>query len=329
MFEAMLLVTVGAQAQSVSGGGEVKPIPAEWAKAFGALRSDPIPEKLTRNSHYWVSDEKRHDLFREAIKDSGGVFIGLGTDQNYLMAGWARPEVLIPFDFDEMIINLHFVFRVFFLECETAEQFIAMWEEERFEQNKALILERYKDRSKKSQKDLVRAYKTARKYVRSRMRRIVKSFGRLDVPTFLSDPEQYRYIRGMFKAGRVFPIRGDLTAMRTMKDVAAATRKSGLTIRTLYLSNAEQYFKYTDQYRQNIIDLPYDDRSIVIRTAGKRTEWAADGLYEYVVQSGENNKTWMLSKRTYNVWTIVQARKVNRKTGGSVVTKLPETKKKK
>ena len=120
-----IAATPAAQADSCkenSGSGSIGPIPKAWADAFNAVRADPKPDKLTKDSHFFVSDEQRHDLFRQDVKNLGGVFIGLGTDQNYLMAAWARPEVLVPLDFDQMVVNLHFAFRVIFLNAKTKEE---------------------------------------------------------------------------------------------------------------------------------------------------------------------------------------------------------------
>ena len=304
--------------------GGMSPIPSDWLSAFSAVEADPHPEKLTRDSHYWISDERRHDLFRETINNSGGVFIGLGTDQNYLMAAWAKPEILVPLDFDQMVVNIHYVFRAIFLNAKTPNDFVAMWSEDQYASTKALLKQAYADKSESFQKGILRAFKMGGKFIRRRLVRIVKSFGRLGVPTFLSDRSQYQYIVDMFKNNRVFPVRGDLTAQKTVKQVGEAARKCGLTIRTLYLSNAEQYFKFSDDYRSNMLSLPFDERSMVIRTAGTKKPWTADGVYDYVSQTGENFKKWIAHERTYNVWTIVQARKVNKKTGFSTVTKLPE-----
>ncbi len=312
---------VGAKRASA---GLLEPIPDSWKEAFGALRPDPRPEKLTRNSHYWISDEKRHDLFQSAIANTGGVFIGLGTDQNYLMAAWAKPEVLIPLDFDQMVVNLHYAFRVLFLNAGTPAEFVDMWSFERYDEVRGKIKQAYADRDKKFRRGVLQAFKVARRLVHARLRLIMKTYGRRGIPTFLSDKDQYQYIVRLFETGRVFPVRGDLTASNTVSDVGATVKKLGLRIGTLYLSNAEQYFKYNgNSFRQNMLALPLDEKSVVIRTAGTRSKWSADGLYEYVVQSGSNFHAWMEHPKTYTVWTIVNARKVDRKTGGSVVTKLP------
>ncbi len=302
----------------------MKPISAALRKAFGAVRPDPHPEKLTRDSHYWISDEKRHDLFRAAIENKGGVFIGLGTDQNYLMAGWARPEILVPLDFDQMVVNLHYVFRVVFLNAKTPNDFIEMWSEDGFVRTRDLVKDAYVDRDPKFQKGVLHAFKKARRLVYPRLRRVRRSAKKFDTPNYLTDSAQYLYLVRMFRTDRVFPVRGDLTASNTVRDVAEAAKDTGLRISTLYLSNAEQYFKYSKDFKENMLALPLDEKSVVIRTVGKRTPWAADGLYEYVVQSGENFRVWLEHPKTYTVWPMVNARKVNKKTGGSVIVRLPK-----
>ncbi len=72
-----------------------------------------------------------------------------------------------------------------------------------------------------------------------------------------------------------------------------------------------------------MVSLPYDTKSTVIRTVGTKQPWTADGVYDYVVQSPDNFKAWLNHKNTYNVWTIVAARKVDKKSGKSVVDTLP------
>jgi hypothetical protein len=321
---AWVVFTSGAAARDEGVIGDtLPPIPDDWAAAFGAVEPDPPPQKLTRNSHYWISDERRHDLFRGAIKNKGGVFVGLGTDQNYLMAGWARPEILVPLDFDQMVVSLHYAFRVTFLNADSPKEFIQLWSKERYRKTINLIEQEYANKDQAFVNGVLRSYKRGRKYVYIRLKRVVRQYRRMNVPTYLHDPDQYQFVVALFRTNRVFPVRGDLTANITMKGVAAAAKKVGLPIRTLYLSNAEQYFKYRKSYRENMLALPFDDQSVVIRTAGKNVETAPDGRYQYIVQSGNNFHAWLRSKATFTVWAIVAASKVNPHTGASTVTRLP------
>ena len=65
---SVLLIGLSASAwateKSASTGANT-PIPPAWKAAFEAVEADPHPEKLTRDSHYWVSDEQRHDLLAD------------------------------------------------------------------------------------------------------------------------------------------------------------------------------------------------------------------------------------------------------------------------
>lgn len=319
---AFYLLIVSLLSSGSAVATELGPIPAEWAEAFGAVRADPPPERLTRDSHYWVSDETYHLLFREAMANKGGVFLGIGPDQNYLMAGWARPEVLIPLDFDQAIIDLHFVYRVAFLNAETPEAFRAMWTEEKESEFRALLENAYTD--PKQRKNVLKAFKKARPKVLWRFKRIRKLHKEKGVPTYLDDPEQYAFVRNLYLTNRVFPVRGDLTAQKTVRDIAEATKKLGLQITVLYLSNTEQYFVYNDDFKQNMLALPLAEDSVVLHTAGMKKEWSPDGLYEHILHSGPNFRLWMEDKRTRRIWRIIAARKVDKKTGLSTVTATPE-----
>lgn len=314
---------IGLALDRTDDGDDLTPIPDAWLQAFREIRPDPHPDKLTRNSHYWISDEKRHDVFREDIENSGGIFVGLGTDQNYLMAAWAKPQVLIPLDFDQMIIYLHFAFRAVFLKARTAKEFERMWSPEAESETLSLISSEYRDADEDFLKGILRAFKKGRKHVAVRLKRIRRIYGRLKLKTFLTDPEQYAYIVRLFQTDRVFPVRGDLTAERTLRDVAKAARQVGLPVRTLYLSNAEQYFKFTPDYKENMRGLPFDEKSRVIRTVGKRTNASPDGFYEYIVQNGHNFSAWLDYPKLYTVWTLFRARNPRKGVGSTQITKLP------
>ncbi len=303
----------------------VSPIPADWAAVFDAMRPDPAPEKLIRNTHYFTSNENALDLFHAAIVDKGGVFIGLGAEQNYLMAGWARPQILVPFDFDKVIIDLHAVYRVAFLHARTPKEFIAFWAERNAKTTRQLIKEAHPEPARR--KAVLKAFRLGREFVHKRLIRTKRMYRNRKAPTFLNDPEQYQFIVDLFKADRVYPICGDLTADIALRDVAEATRKAGLTVRVLYLSNAEQYFKYKSDFKENIYALPFDDRALVLRTVGMKTEWSPDGMYEYVIQGGDNFQAWLRSEFGFSVWSVISSRKVNRRTGRSEITKLPPKKK--
>src|SRR5690606_20098978 len=83
------------------------PLPDEVRARFEGLPRDPKPDALVRNSHYWISNELNQDLWYEHVADLGGAYLGVGTDQNYLLAGWAKSDLVVVVDFDEAIADLH------------------------------------------------------------------------------------------------------------------------------------------------------------------------------------------------------------------------------
>ena len=282
------------------------PLPPEAAALFRAIRPDPPPEKLTQDTHFVVSDELRHDQFHEPIKDLGGVFVGVGTDQNYTMAAWARPEVMVMLDFDRVVVNLHRLYGIAFAESDTAQAFIQFWAEENRAEVARLIKKTYADKS--MQRRVLNAQQWGRKRVHRRLLKLKKTFTWLKVPHFLTHKEQYQYLREMWRTGRVFMVRGDLTAKITMRSLAAALRGAGMVLRVFYISNCEMYFKFNAQYRRNIRRLPTDGRTIVLRTRAWR-EWAKDGKgklhYTYVTQGMQNFHKWLAVRRITSMRQLV------------------------
>src|SRR5262245_14183161 len=91
----LALSALACLAGSAGAGEPPGPIPEAWAAAFSAVRADRAPETIIRDTHYVVSNEDRPQAFRGAVRDRGGVYIGVGSEQNYVLAGWARPEVMV------------------------------------------------------------------------------------------------------------------------------------------------------------------------------------------------------------------------------------------
>ena len=273
----------------------VTPLAPEVAEAFRSVRHDPPPRQLIRNTHYWISNEWRHDLFLPQVAGLGGVQLGVGTDQNYLLAGWSRPEVLFLFDFDQAIVDLHRVYGVLFMRSSTPADFLAAWRKEARAGTEAWV--RTDLAGDPGLDRIVAVFRRARPVVRGRLVWLRASQRKRKVPTFLDDRTQYDWIRALWFSGRAFPVRGDLTGERALADIAAAARVGRLPIRTLYLSNAEQYFDYGDAFRRNIAQLPADARSVALHTLGWGRLGFADGDYHYLWQSLTGFQSWLRGNR--------------------------------
>lgn len=272
---------------------------------FASLPADPSPTELVRGTHYWISNEDSLGLFHDAVKDKGGIYIGVGTDQNYLLGAWARAELLVLMDFDQAIVDLHRVYRVFFRAAETPADFLRLWRLESREEVRRLIEGGYPD--KKERAPVLRAYGVARWSVERRLKRVVAQMEKASLPCFLVDEAEYAHIRRLYQEDKVFMVRGDLTARRSVSAVGRAAVRAGKKVGVLYLSNAEQYFPYDAQYRSNIRGLPLNENSVVVRTNGQRGITHLKGsYYHYNTQSGSSFLAWLDDTKTRSVLTMLR-----------------------
>lgn len=280
--------------------GPLAPLPDEVHERFAELPRDPKPDELIRNSHYWISNELNQDLWHEHLADLGGAYLGVGTDQNYLLAAWAKSDLMVVVDFDASIADLHQVYLLFFDEAETCEDFFLRWSPEREEEGLALIDEKLGDRPDHDK--IRKAYKIARQLVWARLRRVRKIYPERGIETFVSDQAQYDHVRTLARNGRVFALRGDFTANDTMVAVGKAMHDSGFAFNVIYLSNVEQYVDYTPEWRRNFIGIPVGENGVVVRTLG----WGAFGFaegeeYHYNVQPAPKFQEWLQTSRVTNL----------------------------
>lgn len=293
------------------------PLPAAAQQALAQITPDPAPPELVRNTHYVVSNEDRHDLFRRNAENRGGVMIGVGTDQNYVLAGWAKPQLLILFDFDQVVVNVHHVYRAFFLNAKTPAELKSLWEPRNEAQAMALIQATYPDEKKRA--DVVRAYKLARHAVTARFNKVLLVFKQHNISCFLNDQAQYDTVVALFKNERVVMTRGDLTAGGCMSSIANALTTIGMKVGLLYLSNAERYFTYTPAFRKSLLALPVDEKAIVLRTRAR-----LDGVYEYMSQEASVFRAWLERGKITIASQMSRLREPDPQTPGAwVIKKVP------
>jgi hypothetical protein len=100
-------------------------------------------------------------------------------------------------------------------------------------------------------------------------------------PTWLGDPEAYSYIRALVLGGRVIARQGDLNGTTTLRSIGDTARALKLPVRAIYTSNAEGFFKYTKNFRDNLHSLPHDEKSIMIRTYKRGLPSAVGDTWHY------------------------------------------------
>lgn len=296
---------------------EETPLLPDMAQAFRAIPEDRPPAHIVRGIHYVVSNENRHYLYKPAAREPGGVFIGVGTDQNYLIAGWYRPEVLVLMDFDQVVVDLHRVYKLAFLDAESPAAFVKLWSPTRVRRLHALIDQ--SDEAPAVRRRMHYALNVSRHRVERRLFALKYRYQQVKVPSFVTDAAQYAYVVGMFKHDRVFMMRGDLTADKSVNGIAAVARTYNLPVRVVYLSNAERYFPYNPDFRASMLNLPMDEHTMVLRTSDFH-----DGHYQYTAQSGANFHAWLRSPDTRSVKRMLDYRHYRQKNGLAQILVTPD-----
>lgn len=294
---------------------QVAALPAEWKAALDKVLPDPPPKQLAADAHFVISDERAHYLFEPATKGLGGVLLGVGTDPNYLIAGWMGAELVLIVDFDQVVADVHALYALAFKEAADAEAFVALWSAKNTGKFQGLIDAGAPDKAAK--KRWLGAYKMSRGLIAERLGALKRTYRDKKVAMFLSDPAQYQHVRALVQQGRVWAWRGDLTADKTMVGVQQALGEIGQKVKVFYITNAEAYFPYTKQARKNLRDLPYADDSMVLRTQGRpdKTEEIADHHYSYYLQKGPDFKAWLERASTTSAKTIGRNRKATKIQG--------------
>lgn len=272
-----------------------QPIADRHREAFLGSPEDPPSEELggvTRaqeGQHYVAGNEKRLHLIYPQIKDIGGGYVGVGTDQAYLFIGWARSELAWLIDYDPVVLDVHACHRAFFLESDTPAKYLSYWGKPGKADAIALLEKVYEGDARDR---AIAVYKRYRGWIERRLRGLEKRYTKIDeVPTFLTDQETYDYVRAMIENGRVRPMQANLLRSGAVEGLGAAARELGVPVRLLYLSNAEQYWdEYAPEFRTNMQALYFDDRSFVLHTL---LTWQKNQDYRYALQPAHNFQAWL------------------------------------
>lgn len=258
---------------------EMNPIPVpaplpegplhEHYYAMKAIRED-FPAEMMEVTGWMISNEAKNYLWKMYIDDiaTGGIQIGLGSEQNYVLAGWSKPDVMIMMDRDANLQWLHKAYHCAFMIAETCDEFVDLFNWEKPWQFRRLyesVMARYPGEIH----GLMHVLMCWRKILGIKLDKLQAQYQELAVPMFLTDQGQFDFIKDLYRQGRVLIIGGDLYGGNTMSDIATFSRSSGLPVRLLYISNARlgpRDKNIAGKLRDNIVGLPYDDKSLVIRT---------------------------------------------------------------
>jgi hypothetical protein len=230
------------------------------------IEAPPNEKPYNVHLHFLRSNERRHDVFFSALRDIGGGYLGVGADQNYTLAAVARSTVVWLVDIDGDVVDWHKIYAALIPQAPTPQALLSMLGGRRDAEVQAALVGRW---------DSAEASRLWPLYLRYRLYLLhylagEATFKRHGMPvTWLSDPALYEYVRKLMIERRVVVRVGDLHGERTLLGIADAARSSGVVVRTVYLSNVEQWFHYSVQFRRNLEALPRDAETVVLRTLAR------------------------------------------------------------
>lgn len=222
----------------------------------------------------------------------GGAFLGVGTDLNYTLSGWARAELVVIVDFDQAVIDLHRAYLGVLEHCETPAEFVAAWCAAERDATTELLRRRWADDPRRA--DIVRAFRTAQPMVTNRLGVVRRGLRAHALGSFTDDAAEYAHVRTLANNHRIVVVRGDYGGETTLLAVGAALRSARLQLGVVYLSNVEQYLDYTPSFRRNFLALDLDRAAVVLRTMSRRVLGHAPGeRYHYNVQPAAAFADWL------------------------------------
>lgn len=249
------------------------------------FNAGPEEERIKTDIHYVQTNERRHDVWFPYLQDKRGIYVGVAADQNYTLIGAAKSEWVFLMDLDWRVTELHRAYEVLIEASEDPQTLHSRFHEDNADASVALIEQALASKVDAAQlKQITQSWRGARETVYRHLAKVITRTEAGAQTTWLSNPEYYAHIRKLYLNDRVRMLVGDLTGPTTLGTIAKAAEGLGVPVTVVYLSNAEEYYDYTAQYRQNIQGLPTNEHSILLRTLYGDKWVHADSLWNYQVQ---------------------------------------------
>lgn len=322
----ILAVTVAATFAwglwGASAAAEMAPLSAAQKKIFLGSAEDKLDKPpcegtinaATRHCRdpysHLHTNEWHHHVWLPYIRGLRGGYVGVGADQGLSFVAAARSELAWMFDYDPRVVALDQLHVFFIARSATPAEFLARWEQPTRKAIQAMIA---KEAPAAHVKRLQRTYRRVRRTMRTHFRQVMRLKKRRPFH-WLHDPAGYAHVRALIRSGRLRVMGADLLKEQGLRGIGAAARALKIVVRVLYLSNAEDYWRYTPAFRANIQSLPFDAKSRLLRT---RTDRKSPNLgrYLYVVQDGLDYQRKLGEKSMRGVWVMMRERKETKVEG--------------
>ncbi|NBU97123.1 MAG: hypothetical protein EBS19_02730 [Spirochaetia bacterium] len=276
-----------------------------------------------------VSNEDRLDLLIPHVTGIGGVYVGVGSEQNLTIAAWAGSEFIYLMDFTKIVVNSNYISIEFLKESENPEGFIFLWSIRGREKAHQLLKEK-----KPASPELLKLYDKISPLIRKRHATNLMLAKKYNYSMFMTDQKLYSHVRKLALEDKIYPVQGNLLGNETLNEIGNTLQKSSLKLGIFYMSNAEEYFSYNDNFKTSVNNLPSNTKSIVLRTISVRKDrfpWSPGSEYStpigfhYAVQKLENFKKWLNTprKNLNSLAILLEAGDTDKINGVTVISKDP------
>lgn len=304
-------------------------------RQFALSSVDKLSEDRNLHAdHYPASNERRIDLFRPHIANLKGGYVGVGTDQNLTFVAWARSDFAWLIDFDYVSVDVNRIHLFFISQAPTFAEFRKLWDKKNRKSSFALLEKRFG-----SEPDFYRirnAFKVAHRGwndVPERLKELDYMVRKFGLDTFVNNPGDYAYIRQMVLENRIQALPGDLKGTTTIIGIGDAARRMQMPIRVVYTSNAEEYMRFPEQMRNNLLGLPADEKGLIIRTTttGTKNElgfpqgerYPETFPFHYNIQPLPVFQAWLARGENFRLLDMIRhSRKISQ--GMSIQEKTPQ-----
>jgi len=250
------------------------------------------PEHCKDPDSYMTPNESQNYTFGPYIKNLGGGYVGVAADANYSYIALARSRYVWLMDFDVKINALHRTLRAFIIESDSIKTFIDRFAKKNRKASLEILKKYYGDRA---DHDFIA------QIFRNNADGLMKHYQKSSVPDkkqgefgWLRFAEHYRYIRLLYQQNRIAIVPGDLLKDKSLQSIGKSAKALGIPVRVYYPSNAEEFWFYSDQYKSNVLGLPFDEASVAVRTVHEYPWHTTNrgamykGFWHYVVHGALN-----------------------------------------
>ena len=279
-------------------------------KEYDSINDKPLckefftsPANCRDPMSYTKPNEARNYLFAPYVKNLRGGYIGVAADANYTFFTYAKSEFVWLMDFNMNIVNLHKINKVFILDSPQPQEFLKKWSTP----NRSTSLKLLETTLFNSPE-----WENIKKFFYANQLSLHEHYTSLSYPDknngdfgWLRNIENYEYLRRLHLSNRISIVEGDLLKDKTLFNIGETARNLNIKIRIFYPSNAEEFWKFSNNYKRNILNLPFDEASIIVRTVHE-FQWHNNektggslGFWHYVIHGAYNYQKKLLLSDFY------------------------------